>query len=138
MTQGFTLIEILIILAIVGILAAICVPFFFHLRSRPYDTANQQCHRALLTQLATYRTVNGGTLPDDVTSLPSIRQHCQVAGVAVRDGASGAPENSSVTGNNRITPVGPVSFSFYTWHPRGKTVLFSSPSEGRRFESLPN
>lgn len=138
MTQGLTLVEMLIVLAILGILAAICVPAFIHLRTRPYDTANQQCHRALLTQLATYRTVNNGTLPSDVTGLPSIQQQCQAAGVHVRDGASGTPQNLNVTGNNQVTPIGPASFSFYTWHPSGRTVLFSSPSQGRRFERLPN
>ncbi len=53
-TQGFTLIEILSVLAIIGVLAAMLIPTLTHSKTRPYDAAALSCGRMLITALYMY------------------------------------------------------------------------------------
>lgn len=132
--RGFTLVELLIVTSVIGLLAAVMVPNLVNVRKRPYDAANSQCHRAVLTQLAAYRTQSGGTVPMNVNTLPGVARVCAQAGVQVRAGADGPPASPSAAGTGAVTPVGALSFDVYTWHPQGSASLHSSPSTGVRFE----
>jgi len=52
--KGFTLIELMIVIAIIGILAAIAIPQFTAYRSRAYNTAALSDLRNLKTDLEGY------------------------------------------------------------------------------------
>ena len=52
--KGFTLIELMIVIAIIGILAAIAIPNFISYRKRSYDTAAQSDLKNLMTAQEAY------------------------------------------------------------------------------------
>lgn len=52
--KGFTLIELMIVIAIIGILAAIAIPQFSSYRAKSYNTASVSDVRNLRTDLEAY------------------------------------------------------------------------------------
>ncbi|PID76393.1 MAG: pilus assembly protein [Deltaproteobacteria bacterium] len=55
--RGFTLIEILVVVAIIGVLAAIAIPQFAAYRTRALNKAAQSDVRNLATELEAYYAV---------------------------------------------------------------------------------
>jgi type IV pilus assembly protein PilA len=66
--KGFTLIELMIVIAIIGILAAIAIPQFAAYRKRSYNSAAQSDLRNAATAQEAYY-VDEATYTDDVTAL---------------------------------------------------------------------
>lgn len=58
--DGFTLVELLVVMLILGILAAIAIPAFFSQRDKGYDSDAKANVRTVQTALETYATDNGG------------------------------------------------------------------------------
>jgi len=66
--EGFTLIELMIVIAIIGILAAIAIPQFSAYRTRSYNSAAQSDLRNLATAQEAY-FVDENTYGNDVETL---------------------------------------------------------------------
>lgn len=58
--KGFTLIELMIVVAIIGILAAIAIPQFAAYRTKAFNTAAQSDLRNIRTSLEAYYADNQG------------------------------------------------------------------------------
>jgi len=56
--RGFTLFELLVVMAIIGVLAAVAVPRFGEFRAAAYDTRSQQDLRNLASAQELYRASN--------------------------------------------------------------------------------
>ena len=69
--QGFTLVEIMIVVAIIALLAAISIPNLLRAKISANDALAKGTLRTLSTASETYATANNGNYPAGVTSLTS-------------------------------------------------------------------
>lgn len=68
-TKGFTLVEIMIVVAIIALLAAIAIPNLLRAKISANDALAKSTLRTLSTASETYFTANNGSYPGDITSL---------------------------------------------------------------------
>ena len=59
--EGFTLVELLVVMLILGLLAAIAIPSFFNQRDKARDADSKSAARTAQTAIETYATDNGGS-----------------------------------------------------------------------------
>lgn len=67
--DGFTLVELLVVMLILGILAAIAIPAFFSQRDKGYDSDAKANARTVQTALESYAVDNGGDYTDATEAL---------------------------------------------------------------------
>jgi type IV pilus assembly protein PilA len=72
---GFTLVELLVVMLILGLLAAIAIPSFFNQRDKAKDASAKEMAHTAQTAMETYSTDNGGIYTGaDPTKLNAIEQ----------------------------------------------------------------
>ena len=67
--SGFTLVEIMIVVAIIALLAAIAIPNLLRAKVSANDALAQSTLRSMSTAAETYGTANNGNYPTNMTSL---------------------------------------------------------------------
>lgn len=67
--RGFTLIELMIVIAIIAILAGVLIPNYVRARSKSQLTACQAGLKSIATALEVYATENSGHFPNSLTAL---------------------------------------------------------------------
>lgn len=67
--SGFTLVEIMIVVAIIALLAAIAIPNLLRAKMSSNDALAKATIRAISTASESYATANSGNYPGDETSL---------------------------------------------------------------------
>ncbi len=70
--KGFTLVEIMVVVAIIAVLAAIAIPNLLRSRLTANDAAARSNLKALSTASETFASINIGNYPQDMTSLTNL------------------------------------------------------------------
>ena len=136
--QGFTLIEILVVIAIIGVLAAVLLPTFTGAQKRPYDTAALQCGRAIVAFETTANLTRGSYAANIAEMGPDVLDACVTAGarVALNDVRADNP-NAAVS---QAVSTSATNYAFQVFHPRGSGYylfnLASAAGSGARLERL--
>lgn len=66
--RGFTMIELLVVVVIIGVLVAIAVPVYLNYRKGAANKSAQSDVRGAITAVEQYYTDNGNQYPDSVTA----------------------------------------------------------------------
>jgi prepilin-type N-terminal cleavage/methylation domain-containing protein len=106
--EGFTLIELMIVIAIIGILAAIAIPQFAAYRVRGFNADAQTHVRNMATALEAYFADNQ-TYNATVANL-SVYGYTSVSNVPIAPGGAATTYSitaSHVSGNRTFTLTGP-------------------------------
>ena len=94
---GFTLVELLVVMLILGLLAAIAIPAFFNQRTKAQDASAKTTAKTTQTALETYATDNNGS-------------YAGASRLALKN--IEPTLSSASTGNNAITTLTTASSSY--------------------------
>lgn len=118
--SGFTLIELMIVVAIIGILAAIAIPSYQEYTSRAQVSEAMTLTSGVKIPLLEWIN-NRGTFPSDIDSLTDSVSGKYIESMEI----SGSINNLVITATMKSTGVGPDI--------QGRTFVLASADEGRNW-----
>ena len=120
---GFTLVELLVVMLILGLLAAIAIPAFFNQRDKARDAQAKVFDRTAETAMETYATDNGGTYAGaTAAALKGIESTLNGANISAVTVPAGGGDTSNKSYKVSVTSSTGNVFSI-TRHDDGTTSL---------------
>lgn len=111
--KGFTIVELLIVIVVIGILAALVLNTFSGVQARARDTQRQTDINAIATQLEVYYNDNSG--------YPVIADVTQAKLKGIDAGALSAPNQTTSSITDTATPT-KDQYGYKTWQADGTTA----------------
>jgi len=124
--EGFTLVELLVVMLILGLLAAIAIPSFFAQRDKARDADAKANVRTAQTAMETYAVDNNGSYAAaDAAKLDAIEETIDAAQLTTVDGAAPA-------GGYTITGTSPTGSTFTIQRDGSGNVTYPCTVEGEK------
>ena len=121
--SGFTLVELLVVMLILGLLAAIAIPAFFNQRDKARDAQAKVYDRTAETAMETYATDNGGTYAGaNAAALQNIESTLNGANISAVTVPAGGADTSNKSYKVSVTSSTGNVFTI-TRHDDGTTSL---------------
>ena len=118
--SGFTLVELLVVMLILGLLAAIAIPAFFNQREKAKDSDAKAAAKTMQTAMETYSTDNDGSyLLADLMKLEAIEP-------AIND----APKGTAGATDPTVTGLGDKTFIVTVTSETGNTFSIEREASG--------
>jgi type II secretion system protein G len=103
--KGFTLVEMLVVVVIIGVLVAIALPRFWAATEQAKIEACKSNQRAITTACELYHSIEG-EYPSDISDLENVTVPVPGGGTAVENLLQNVPDNCPVDNATPYTLVG--------------------------------
>jgi type IV pilus assembly protein PilA len=121
--SGFTLVELLVVMLILGLLAAIAIPAFFNQRDKARDAQAKVYDRTAETAMETYATDNGGVYTGaNAAALKGVESTLNGANISAVSVPAGGADTTNKSYKVSVTSSTGNVFSI-TRHDDGTTSL---------------
>ena len=100
--SGFTLVELLVVMLILGLLAAIAIPSFFNQRDKAVDADAKEAVRTAQTSIETYATDNQGSYAGATAADLVADRKSDILSIPASETAARAMRRLLVAGQGRL------------------------------------
>jgi prepilin-type N-terminal cleavage/methylation domain-containing protein len=125
--SGFTIVELLIVIVVIGILAALVITTFSGIQQKARDTKRQTDVRALYSMLEANYAQNGSGYPVLADFNSATWRQANMKGLD--EGALCDPSASSTTGCALVSAPAAKSYSYQVWQADGTTACTATTGQ---------